>query len=806
MKAGSRSRLWRQWCMGGGAALGAAFVVACGDSIAGPAPVASVSVSIAAPTVPVGTKTQAVASVKDGGGNVLDGRTVAWTSSNTEVASVSPTGEVTALRAGTAEIKATSEGKEGSATLTVIPPPVATVVVTLASPTITPGNTTTASAVLSDANGNLLTGRAVAWSSSDVAVATVSDQGVVTAIKAGNASIIAASEGKSGSAPLTVMPAAIHTITVTIANPALHVGETTQASAVAKDASGNTLTGRPIVWTTSNSEVATVNAQGVVTAVKVGTATITATSEGKSGSANVAVGAVPIHSITVVIADPSMQVGGTRQASAVAKDAHGNELTGRPIVWSTDNAEVATVSPQGLVTGVKAGTATITATSENRSGSATITVSASASVSGVVVTLPQPGLSMGFSIQASASVKDASGNPISGQAVTWSSSNTAVATVSQSGVVTGVGRGDANIIATSDGKSGSATIGVVVIRPQSLSSSSSHTCAIAVDGEAYCWGNNATGQLGNGSTSPSAAPVRVEGGIKFTAISAGHVITYALAENGQMYCWGSCPSPGTQSLVPRPWPTARPAEVVEAGGGSSPACVLRVGETAWCWGTNLHGQLGAGVRGVALVNYPEGPVAGNHAFADISSGSDNHVCAITTAGAGYCWGGGRSGERGALGAGAGAAKESLVPQAVSGNHVFKDLAVGWEHSCAVTTGGQAYCWGDNSSGQLGVTTPGCAFGGDHCSAIPVAVTGGHVFESISAQSHKACGLKASGEIFCWGYPFGVTPSPFGAGVSYRAVSTGFDFVCATSTDGDIYCRRDFGVISKLAAPVKFRVP
>ena len=104
MTRGSHDRRWRQRFLGGGAAFAAALVVACGDSITGPAPVASVSVTFAAPTVAVGTKTQAFASVKDDGGNILDGRTVTWSSSNTEVASVSSTGEVTALRTGTAEI------------------------------------------------------------------------------------------------------------------------------------------------------------------------------------------------------------------------------------------------------------------------------------------------------------------------------------------------------------------------------------------------------------------------------------------------------------------------------------------------------------------------------------------------------------------------------------------------------------------------------------------------------------------------------------------------------------------------------
>src|SRR5688500_19459441 len=102
-----------------------------------------------------------------------------------------------------------------------------------------------------------------------------------------------------------------------------------------------------------NAEVATVSEQGVVTGVKAGTAKITATSEGKSDSASVTVALTPIHSITVSVADPQLRVGATTQATAIAKDENRYVLNARPLHWTTDNAEVATVSAKGVVTGVK---------------------------------------------------------------------------------------------------------------------------------------------------------------------------------------------------------------------------------------------------------------------------------------------------------------------------------------------------------------------------------------------------------------------------------------------------------------------
>jgi uncharacterized protein YjdB len=170
-----------------------------------------------------------------------------------------------------------------------LPTPVASVTVTLDSTTLFIDQTTRGSALVKDANGSVLTGRAVTWSSSDTAVATVdASTGLVTAVGVGAASIAAKSEGKSGSASLAVSLVPVSSVTVTLGSSSVNIGQTTLASAVAKDASGNVLAGRTITWSSSNPAVATVNASsGLVTAVMVGMASITAASEGKTGFATV---------------------------------------------------------------------------------------------------------------------------------------------------------------------------------------------------------------------------------------------------------------------------------------------------------------------------------------------------------------------------------------------------------------------------------------------------------------------------------------------------------------------------------------
>jgi uncharacterized protein YjdB len=144
------------------------------------------------------------ATPKDVLGNALTGRTITWASSNAAVATVSQTGLVTGVTIGSATITATSETKSGTSTVTVTQAPVATVTVSPSSPTVNEDATVTLTATLNDANGNVLTGRAITWTSSSSMNATVSQTGVVTGRKEGSATITATSEGKSGSATVTV--------------------------------------------------------------------------------------------------------------------------------------------------------------------------------------------------------------------------------------------------------------------------------------------------------------------------------------------------------------------------------------------------------------------------------------------------------------------------------------------------------------------------------------------------------------------------------------------------------------------------
>jgi hypothetical protein len=173
-------------------------------------------------------------------------------------------------------------------------------------------------------------------------------------------------------------PPVVTSVEVTPPSASLSVGTTTTLQATVKDQNGNAMTGQTVTWSTSNAAAATVNTSGVVSGVAAGSATITATSAGKSGTSAITVTAVApvVTTVTVTPASASIVAGTTTTLQAMVKDQNGNVMTGQTVIWSTNNAAAATVSSAGVVSGIAAGSATITATSSGKSGTSAITVTA----------------------------------------------------------------------------------------------------------------------------------------------------------------------------------------------------------------------------------------------------------------------------------------------------------------------------------------------------------------------------------------------------------------------------------------------
>ncbi|WP_242336198.1 MULTISPECIES: Ig-like domain-containing protein [unclassified Anaeromyxobacter] len=435
-------------------------------------------------------------------------------------------------------------------------------------------------------------------------------------------------------------------------------------------------------------------------------------------------------------------------------------------------------------------------------------------VGSVTVTPGELTLVVGASQQLTTSVRDEAGNPLTGRAITWSSTEPAVATVSDAGNVTAVGAGSATITASSEGKSGSATVTVSVALPRSasLATGGAHTCALTTGGSAFCWGRGESGQLGipiptttcelqTGTFPCSRVPVAVGGGLAFAQLAAGGSHTCGLTNEGVAHCWGNNVSGqlGDSSSNNRdtPVPVATELRFVAIDAGAQHTCGLTSDGAAYCWGANDRGQLGTGTTSSSSV-----PVAvtGGHTFQQIAAGGFEvsepgyrigQSCALTLTGAAYCWGDNESGQ---LGIGGRDLTAHPVPAPVSGDIKFVALTTGLaSHTCGVTAAGSAYCWGQNSFGALGNPSVGDSF-------VPVPVSGGLAFVQLIAGGFigHTCGLTASGKAYCWGEnELGqvgddstidrFAPSAVAGDLSFNALDAGYRHTCARATSGTLYC-------------------
>ena len=273
--------------------------------------------------------------------------------------------------------------------------------------------------------------------------------------------VVACSDGATEPDPTsTPTPPSVASVVVTpAADTLVSIGDTVRLSSSALDANGNAISGKTFIWASPDSSVATVNASGLVTAVANGSATITATSDGISGSAAVAVAQAVGTVLVTPASDTLVSFGETVQLGATARDANGNAITAATFTWTSQNASVATASAAGLVTAVANGSAAVTAAFDGVTGSATVDV---AQMAATVDLTPAADtlVAFGETLQVSATARDANGNTIAGATFTWASLDASIATVSAAGLVTAMGNGSVTLTATRDGTSGSAAVEV----------------------------------------------------------------------------------------------------------------------------------------------------------------------------------------------------------------------------------------------------------------------------------------------------------------------------------------------------------
>lgn len=253
-----------------------------------------------------------------------------------------------------------------------------------------------------------------------------------------------------------------------------------------------------------------------------------------------------------------------------------------------------------------------------------------------------------------------------------------------------------------------------------------HTCASTADGW-FCWGDNSMGQLGDGTTTDRPVPVRipVPGG-RPSQMSAGTYHTCALPVGGPLYCWGynHYGQIGDGTRATRKSPTAvghggmLPRLRIRAvDAGYSHTCAL-TDQGVWCWGRNTHGQLGDGTN---LDRAWPGPVRmqGGPRPDDMRTlrVGEYHNCLASASGRAYCWGDNTSGQLGNGGFGASTIPTPVTQVSGVTAGALRDLSTGSKHTCAVGSDGTASCWGSNENGRLGLGIPAGA------SPVPRAVAG-----------------------------------------------------------------------------------
>jgi alpha-tubulin suppressor-like RCC1 family protein len=308
-----------------------------------------------------------------------------------------------------------------------------------------------------------------------------------------------------------------------------------------------------------------------------------------------------------------------------------------------------------------------------------------------------------------------------------------------------------------------------------------HSCAVLASGAVKCWGDNSSGQLGNGTLTASPTPIDVSTIATATAIAVGGSHTCALLANATVQCWGAnyAGQLGTGTLSPSSSPVAVAGidNAVAIAAGFDHNCAVIAGGNLKCWGRGVEGQLGN--AGVQNSSTPVDVLLNSNRVVAVRGGLQ-HTCAVLEIGIVECWGNDGNGQLG-NGLVLGTFSSPVTVGSVSDSIA---ISTGYRHSCAVLGDGEARCWGLNDGGQLG---NGSAV---QRSGTAVAVNGAAA--AISAGGNSTCAFTPTGAIACWGYNFygmlgngsrADSAKPVNVtGIDHALVlALGFDHACATTS-------------------------
>lgn len=491
-------------------------------------------------------------------------------------------------------------------------------------------------------------------------------------------------------------------------------------------------------------------------------------------------------------------IGSTVALQATVVDTWGSPVHATGLRWSSDDPLVATVDPSGVVTAVGEGRAQVWATLGSLRAAAQVRIAPIPQGIAALEILPRAPLltRIGQTLQLRAVALDAQGEALGDVPARWSTSDDGVVEVDEAGVVLAVEGGVATVTATLPDGSLSSQLEVWV-RPappevlsfDTLAAGVDSTCGLLASGAAYCFGANRWWQLGLGTFGvddqiPALAPTLAKPDDHFVHLAVGDGTTCAARKAGELRCWGRAlgPDPAYADLV-----FELDAPVVQVALGRDHVCALDELGAIHCGGDNERGQLGTGdTRGRLTPGMVDG--AG---FVEVAAGGD-FTCARTEDGATHCWG---ANDRGQL-AGGTDDDASPTPLEIDAPPLVA-LSVGDAHACGITEAGELRCWGAGDRGQLGT-------GDFDDQDAPAAVLPpeGDPFVSVAAGAAHTCATTSLGRAFCWGdggdgrlgapAPSPIEPDPVEVPIpdgedGFVSVTSGAAHTCALAASGSAYC-------------------
>jgi serine/threonine protein kinase/uncharacterized protein YjdB/alpha-tubulin suppressor-like RCC1 family protein len=624
--------------------------------------------------------------------------------------------------------------------------------------------------------------------------------------------------------PATIEPVA--SVAVTPSPASIIVGGTTQLTAILKDSRNNLLTGREVVWASSDTTMARVSPSGVVQGLQPGYINVTATSGERTGTGTVLVTATvtPVAAVEVTPNRSAVSLGDSLVLSAVPKDTRGNTLSGRSVRWTSSDPSVATVSPGGVVLPRREGTAAISAAIEGKSATARITVTQPV-VAAVAVTPSTVSLQVGGRAQLTVAARDARGNALRDRPVTWTTSDRTLAAVSPDGAVTALSPGLVTITARIETENAVAAVTIaaipvatVSVTPATLTLAAGKTAQLAASLR-DARNTIMTDRQVRWSSSDAAVATVSPGGI-VTGVAGGTATITATSE----VVTGSAAVTVTSTALPVASVNVTPATLTVATGKTAQLSasvhdarggVLEDRELRWSssapgvatvspsgtvtavsGGTATIAAMSEGTTGSATITVPAAPresvMVAERTLAlrgGLAAGG-SHSCGITQSGAAVCWGNNAAGQLGDASVGATSAMPTLVAHPAG----FTSLVAGNDYACGLTQSGSAVCWGLNTKGQLGA-------GRTSGAPTPVAVAGGRSYSKLAAGARHACGLVSDGSVWCWGdnnagqLGDGTTrganaPRRVRGDTRFKALAAGSDHTCGLSQNGQAFCWGD----------------